>query len=61
MKLCDILVPQKALNGTHRRREQCTRGAERKRRILAAEDEREVTVRYLSAYGIPLEMVNSFK
>ena len=30
--LCDMLVPWKALNGTHRRTAQCNRGAERKRR-----------------------------
>ena len=45
----------------HRRTAQCTCGAERKRRRLAAEEEREVTTRYFSAYGRPLEMVTSFK
>ena len=34
---------------------------ERNRRRLAAEEEREVTVRAFSAYGRPLEMVTSFK
>ena len=29
--LCEILVPWKALNGTHRRIAQCNRGAEWKR------------------------------
>ena len=58
---CDIMVPWKALNGTHRRTAQCTQGAERKRRRFVAEEEREVTARDSSAYGVPLEMVNSFK
>ena len=57
----DILVLWKALNGTHRRMAQCTRGAEQRRRRLAAEEEREVTVRAFRAYGRPLEMANSFK
>ena len=49
--LCDILVPWKDMNGTHRRTSQCYRGAERKIRQLAAEEEREVIVRDFSAYG----------
>ena len=59
--LCDTLVLRKALNGTHRRTAQCTRGAERKRLRLVAEDDREVTARAFSAYGFPLEMVASSK
>ena len=59
--LCDILVPWKALNGTHRRPSQCNRCAERQGRLLAAEEEREVTARSFSAYGRPLEMVTSFR
>ena len=59
--LCDMLVPWKALIGTHRRTEQCTWGEERRRWRLAAEEEREVTARDFSAYGLPLEMVTSFK
>ena len=59
--LCDMLVPWKALNGTHRGTAQCTRCAERKRQRLAAEEEREVTARGLSAYGTPLEVVKSFR
>ena len=55
-----MLVPWKDLNGAHRCTAQCTRGAERKRRRLAGEEEREVTVRDFSAYGHPLEMVTSF-
>ena len=59
--LCDILVPWKALNGTHRRTEQCNWGAEQKRWRLAVEEYMEVTSRYFRAYGSPLEMVNSFR
>ena len=58
---CDMLVPWKALNGTHRCTAQCTRGEERKRRRLAVEEEREVITRTFSAYGRPLEMVTSLK
>ena len=56
-----MLVPWKALNGTHRCTAHCTRGAEQRRRRLAAEEEREVTNRDFSAYGRPLGMVTSFK
>ena len=56
-----MLVLWKALNGTHRRISQCTWEAERKRRRLAAEEDREVTSRVFSAYGHPLEMVAYFK
>ena len=59
--LCDIMVPCKDLNGTHRPTAQCTQGADRRRQRLVAKKEREVTVRAFSAYGRPLEMVNSFK
>ena len=45
----------------HRCTEQCTQGAERKRRRLLAEEEREVNTRAFSAYGRPLVMVTSFK
>ena len=56
-----MLVPWKALNGTRGRTAQCTQGAERKRRLLATEEERDVTTRAFSAHGIPLEMLTSFK
>ena len=59
--LCDMLASWKALNGTHRSTAQCNRGAERKRRRLAAEEEGEVTARASSAYGCPMDMVNSFR
>ena len=59
--LCDMLVMCKTLNLTHRCTAQCTRGAEQRRRQLAAEEEMEVTARDFSAYGNPLEMLTSFK
>ena len=59
--MCDILVMWKSLNGMHRSKVQCKRGAERKRQRLAAEEEREVTSMAFSAYGRPLEMVTSFQ
>ena len=56
-----MLVPWRALNGTHRHRVQYKRVAEIKQRSLATEEEREVTVREFSTYGLSLEMVNSFQ
>ena len=55
-----MLVPWRSLNGTHRRTAQYKRGADRKRRRLAVEEEREVTTRAFSAYGPLLEMVTFF-
>ena len=57
----DMLVPCDSLNGIRRRTAQCTRGAEQKRRKLAGEEVREVTAKDFSAYGLPLEMLTSFK
>ena len=48
-----MLVPWKALNGTHILKAQCTQGVERRRRRLSTEEEREVTARDFSAYGFP--------
>ena len=59
--LCDMLVPCKALNGTHRRTLQCNWGEEWKRWRLSTEGKSEVTIRSFSAYGLPLEMLNSFR
>ena len=59
--LCDMLVLWKALDGTHRCTEQCNQGEERKRRKLAAEEEKEVIDRDFSAYWRPLETATSFK
>ena len=49
--LCDMMVPWEALDGTHWRTAQFTRGAERRRWRLVAEEEREVTEKAFSAYG----------
>ena len=59
--LCDMMVPRKALNGTHRCTAQCAQGKERRRWRLAVEEEREVTGRDFSAYRRPMEKVISFK
>ena len=59
--LCDMLLPWKYLNGMNRRTSNFTPVAERKRRWLAADEEREVTARDFSTYGSPLEMDTSFK
>ena len=61
MASSDMLVPWKALNGTHWRMAQCNWVEERRRRILEVEEEREVVARDFSAYGRPLDMVTSFK
>ena len=59
--LCDMLVLWKALYWTRRHKAQCSQGAERKRRRLASEEEREVATRAFSAYGRPLDIVTSFR
>ena len=59
--LCDVLLPWRSLNGMYWRIEQYKRGVERKKRRLAAEEEREVTARAFSAYERPLEMMNYFR
>ena len=41
--------------------EQSKKGEDRKRRRLEVEEERAVTYREFSAYGLPLEMVTSFQ
>ena len=55
------MVLCKILNETHIHTSQFNWGVERKRWWLAAEEEREVTVRAFSAYGHPLEMATSFR
>ena len=57
----DVLVTWRSMNRMHRRKTQCKRGAESNPRQLAAEEEREVTARAFSTYGLPLEMVTSFR
>ena len=56
-----MLVSWSSLNGVHRCTAQCKKGAERKRHILTSEEERTVTSRAFSTYGLPLEMVTSFR
>ena len=58
--LCDMLVPWRAMNGTHRLTAQCMKGVELNRSFLVAEEERAVTSRAFSAYGSPLDMVTYF-
>ena len=59
--MCDMLVLWRSLNGMHWKTAQRKRGLDMNRRRLAAEEEQEVTSRAFSAYGHPLEMVNSFQ
>ena len=51
--LCDMLLPLKALNGTHRHTSQCNRGAERKRRRLAVEGRGRSPSGLSAPMGIP--------
>ena len=59
--LCYMLVPWRSLDRLNQRTEQCTKGAEQKRRRLAVKEERVVTSTVFSAYRRPLEMGNSFR
>ena len=59
--MCDMLVPWRPMNGTHRRTTQYKKGAEQKRRNLSEEEERAVTSRAFSVYVRPLDMVTSLK
>ena len=45
----------------HNRTVKCKKGAERKRKRLALEEDRAVTSGSFSAYGCPLDMATSFK
>ena len=56
-----MLVTYSSLNGSHNGTDQCKKGVKQKQQILAAEEERAVTSRSFSAYGLPLEMMTSFK
>ena len=40
---------------------QCKKGVKQKKQRPEAEEEKAVTSRFFSAYGRPLDMVNSFK
>ena len=59
--MCDMMVPRRSLNRVHRRTAQCRKVVERKSWRLAVEEERAVTSRVFRAYGLPLEMVTSFR
>ena len=43
--LCDMMVPWRSLNGSHKSTVHCKKGAERKRRSLAVEEARAVVSR----------------
>ena len=58
---CDMFVPQKSLNGWHLATALCRRGMDRKWRRLAEEEAREGTERVITAYGVSLYQVTSFK
>ena len=49
------------MNRMYWRTAQGKKGAERKRRCLAVDEEWAVTSRYFSSYGHPIEMVTSFR
>ena len=59
--MCDMLVLWRSLNEMHRYTVQCKKGAERKRHRLETKEERVVTSRAFISYGIPLDMVTSFR
>ena len=52
---CNMLVPQRALNGRHPATAQCARGAEQKRRRLAEADTRESSERAFEEYREPIQ------
>ena len=49
------------MNGKHTNTDQCAKGAEWKRRRMAAEEMRESAARDFQACGMPLDTVTSFK
>ena len=56
-----MMVPRKAQYGRCTPTAQCTKGVERKRRRLVAEDTRESAAREFQAYRMPIKMVTHFK
>ena len=56
-----MLVPWRALKGTHHATALCNKGAERKRRRIAEAELRDITERAFEAYGKPMETVLTFK
>ena len=58
---CDILIPRRDLNGRHPATAQCARGADRKKRRLAAAETRKNSERAFEAYRERLENVTTFR
>ena len=58
---CNMVVPQKALNGQHLATAFCRLGMERKWRQLAEDESWVGTERALTAYGVPLSQSTSLK
>ena len=58
---CGMFVSHKSLNGRHTKTVFCRRGEERKRRRLVEEEARAGYETVITAYGIPLALVTSFK
>ena len=58
---CYMLVPRRALNGTHPATDQCARGAEWKRRRLAEAETRESSERAFEAYREPIQNLSRFR
>ena len=59
--MCDIFVSHKALNGRHLTTAFFWQGEERKRRCLVEEESRVGAEVVITAYGVPLSPVTSFK
>ena len=57
---CNMLVPQRALNGWHPGIEQCNKRAKRKRQQLAEAETRESTNQAFEAYRAPIKNVTDF-
>ena len=58
---CDMLFPQRNLNGRHPSTDQCDRGAERKRRRLAEAETRESVERAFEAHRETIPNVLAFR
>ena len=58
---CNMLVPRRDLNGRHPATNQCSRGAERKRRRLAEAEAREISEQAYEAYGELIQNVSTFR
>ena len=58
---CDLQVSRKALNGRHLETNQCKKGAERKRRRLAAAEVETTSEKAFHAYGNKMRAVTEFR